>query len=87
MIKSIHAGLKIYDITKHQSELTLDALTLMILNLKMSIIHSLNSSFNVDNENAFVLTHLIKCSPKMIPYGLSHANMNIRITSLLLFMK
>ena len=59
----------------------------MILNLKMSIIHSLNSSFNVDNENAFVLTHLIKCSPKMIPYGLSHANMNIRITSLLLLMK
>ena len=85
MIKSIHAGLKIYDITKHQSELTL--FPLMILNLKMSIIHSLNSSFNVDNENAFVLTHLIKCSPKMIPYGLSHANMNIRITSLLLFMK
>ena len=84
MIKSIYAGLKIYNITKHQSELTL---TLMILNLKMSIIHSLNSSFNVDNENAFVLTHLIKCSPKMIPYGLSHANMNIRITSLLLFMK
>ena len=79
MIKSIHAGLKIYDITKHQSELT--------LSLRISMIYNMNSSLNVDNKNAFVLTHLIKWRPKMIPYGLSHANMNIRITSLLLFMK
>ena len=71
--------LKIYHIIKHQSELT--------LNLKMSIIHNMNLTFDVDNKNAFVLTQLIKWSPKMIPYGLSHANMNIRITSLLLFMK
>ena len=79
MIKSIYAGLKIYDITKHQSKLT--------LSLRISMIYNMNSSLNVDNKNAFVLTHLIKWSPKMIPYGLSHANMNIRTTSLLLFMK
>ena len=60
---------------------------MIILNLKMSVIHNMNLTFDVDNKNAFVLTQLIKWSLKMIPYGLSHATMNIRITSLLLFMK